>query len=212
MLSKCTSDTPFQHSGRFGRAGQSYVAWEAPAQYCACPKQGDLSLNATLENLRSAVDTHNVEALISLFSPTIIVRSPVTQQIRMEGFDQVSDLFRQVFPIIRNMVVYDTVSEGDRKHVIFWRGYVGSHYLEEANLMRFDDEGRIAEMTIFMRPLSGLLALSTQITAALTERHGKVAASIVRAMFGGYAAIYQLSEPFGLSFARVGVPVPPESR
>jgi hypothetical protein len=41
-----------------------------------------------MEELRRAAEAHDSAAVIALFSPDIIVRSPITQLIRFEGYDQ----------------------------------------------------------------------------------------------------------------------------
>ena len=114
-----------------------------------------------MEALRLAAEAHDCAGVIALFAPDVIVRSPITQRIRFEGLAQVSDLFERVFDVVSDIEFYETIGDGTAKdQVIFWRGRVGRLYLEEANLLRLDDQGRISEMTVFMRPIPGLLALA----------------------------------------------------
>jgi len=159
-----------------------------------------------------AAHDHDVEAAIACFATDIVIRSPITQRIRFVGIEQAADLFRRVFALISDIRFYETVGEGERTQVIFWRGRVGCHYLEEANLLRMDSEGRISEMTVFMRPLPGVLALAVGLASSLASRHGAPRAWIVGAMLGLIGALYRAGEPVAVGLVRSGVPVPAVER
>jgi hypothetical protein len=159
-------------------------------------------------DLQIAAQDHDVEAVIACLADDIVVRSPITQRIRFEGIDQASDLFRRVFDVISDIRFYETVGEGHQTQVIFWKGRVGSRYLEEANLLRLNDDGRIREMTVFMRPAPGLLALAAELASSLAGRHGRIRAFLVRVALGTLAALLRIGEPLILRLTGAGVPVP----
>jgi ketosteroid isomerase-like protein len=161
-----------------------------------------------MQALEAAVHAHDVEAVLACFSDDIVVRSPITRHIRFEGREQADDLFRRVFAVVSDMRFYETIGEGTPDQVIFWKGRVGRHYLEEANLLRLDDAGRIREMTVFMRPAPGLLALAARLASSLAGRHGRIRAVIVRAALGSLAAMLSAGEPLVLRLVGAGVPVP----
>ena len=165
-----------------------------------------------MDALQAAAHAHDVEAVIACFAQDIIVRSPVTQRIRFEGIEQASDLFRRVFTVISDIRFYETVGEGTPNQVIFWKGRVGNQYLEEANLLRLDDAGRIREMTVFMRPAPGLLALAAALAASLAGRHGRLRSVLVRAALGTLATILRAGEPLILRLTGAGVPVPSQEQ
>lgn len=165
-----------------------------------------------MKELEAAAHAHDVEAVIACFADDIVVRSPITQRIRFEGIDQARDLFRRVFTVISDIRFYETVGEGTATQVIFWKGRVGGQYLEEANLLRLDDDGRIREMTVFMRPAPGLLALAAGLASSLAGRHGRVRAALVRVALGLLAGALRLGEPAILRLTGAGVPVPEVER
>lgn len=158
--------------------------------------------------LQRAAHDHDVDAVIACFATDIVIRSPVTQRIRFAGIEQAEDLFRRVFTVISDIRFYETVGEGERTQVIFWRGRVGRQYLEEANLLRLNSDGLISEMTVFMRPLSGLLTLAAELASALASRHGKVRALVVRLLLGLVAGLYRIGEPVVVGLTDAGVSVP----
>jgi SnoaL-like protein len=160
-----------------------------------------------MQALEQAAHAHDVEALIGCLAPDVVVRSPITQRIRFIGIEQVAELFREVFAVIADIRLYETIGEGQRDQVIFWRGRVGRHYLEEANLLRLDAHGRVREMTVFMRPLPGLLVLASALAPALARRRGRLRALVVKAMLGAIATIYCAGEPLAVALSGAGVPV-----
>jgi hypothetical protein len=78
--------------------------------------------------------------------------------------------------------------------------------LEEANLLRLDEVGRIREMTVFMRPIPGLLALAEQLAASLASRHSVMRKLILSIMVSSIGTIYRLGEPTVVALAGAGVP------
>jgi hypothetical protein len=154
----------------------------------------ELDSPSPLNAVVAANERHDVEALIACFAPDIVVRSPITERVRFEGIEEVSDLFRRVFSVIHDIRVYETIGEG-RSCVMFWRGRVGQNDLEEANLLRFDENGLVKEMTVFMRPVPGLLALALELASSLAGRRGFLRGLVVRLMLGPMAMLYRLGEP-----------------
>ena len=162
--------------------------------------------------LQRAAEAHDPQAFIALLAPDIVVRSPITQDIRFEGIEQATDLFERVFAVLSDIRFYETIGEGESSQVIFWRGRVGRHYLEEANLLRLDEQGRVREMTVFMRPLPGLLALATELISSFGSRHGRVRGLLLRVMVGTLSVVYRAGEPLAVRLSGAGVPVPAAER
>ncbi len=130
------------------------------------------------------------------------------QRIRFVGTEQAAHLFRHVFSVISDIRVYETVGEGERTQVIFWRGRVGRHYLEEAHLLRLTVDGLIAEMTVFMRPVPGLLVFASRLVPLLAHDRGRVRPTALRAVLGTISALYRSGERTVVRLTGVGVPVP----
>jgi SnoaL-like domain len=171
------------------------------------PTVGGTRFDETVAALWAAGEAHDRHAMIALLAPDVIVRSPITQLIRFEGIDQARDLFIRIFDIISDIKMYEVVGAGTDTQVIFWRGNVRDTYLEEANLLKMNDAGQIAEMTVFMRAVPGLLALLAGIAPSLASRHGRFRAAALRIQLGGLQRVYQRVEPVVLAVARAGVPV-----
>lgn len=157
-----------------------------------------------MESLKLAAEAHDCEAVIALFADDIVIHSPITTLIRFEGIEQASDLFRRVFDIIEDIRFYETVGEGLSTQVIFWRGRVAGHYLEEANLLRINESGQIAEMTVFMRAVPGLLALAERLAASLGGRKATWRYVTIRLMLGFVGILYRSNEKLVVRLSGAG--------
>jgi hypothetical protein len=162
----------------------------------------------TIARLADAGKEHDHLAMINLLSDDIIIRSPITELIRFEGIEQASDLFTRVFLYISDIRFYKVIGTGANEQVIFWRGRIGRVYLEEANLLKLNDQGQICEMTVFMRAVPGLLALAAQLAPSLARKHGRLRWLFVAVQLKLISLIYRSAEPMVIKAAKAGVPVP----
>jgi hypothetical protein len=168
--------------------------------------------DATIARLWTAGETSNAPAFIDLLADDVIVRSPITQRIRFEGINQAGDLFRRIFDIISDITMYEVIGQGTSAQVIFWHGTVGDTYLEEANLIRMNDDGKIIEMTVFMRAIPGLLQLTARIAPSLASRKGRARAMMTRVPLTLVSAMYRSGESLILKLSQAGVAVDHTSR
>jgi hypothetical protein len=166
----------------------------------------------TMDRLIAAGERGDAAAFIATLSTDVIVRSPITQRIRFEGIDQATALFQHVFTVISDIRIYEHLGQGTQTQAIFWRGRVGKHYLEEANLLRLDDSGRVAEMTVFMRPVPGVMELAAQLAPRLAADRSRLRAIPVRVMLRVITALYRSNEPLVISLTGAGVTVPNNNR
>jgi hypothetical protein len=170
-------------------------------------KSCETAYDRTIAKLEVAGRTHDPVAMIALFSSDIIVRSPITQRIRFEGIEQATDLFHRVFKHISDIRFYKVIGAGSDEQVIFWRGRVGNVYLEEANLLKMNAEGQIAEMTVFMRAVPGLLALAAGLAPSLARSKGLWRGIFVGVQLKLILVIYRAAEPLVIKVAGAGVPI-----
>jgi len=123
-----------------------------------------------------------VEGIVALLAPDVVLRSPISGRARLEGRETVADLLRVVFTVLDDIQFYATAGEGERTQAVFWCGKVLGVHVEEANLLRLDAEGRIAEMTLFIRPLAGLFTLALVLVPRLLRHPGPVRRAVLRAL------------------------------
>jgi uncharacterized protein len=99
----------------------------------------------------------------------VTFRSPAVHQ-PYEGRLATATVLRAVATVFEDFRYVDVFDEGDRA-VLLFEARVGDRELQGIDLLRFDDEGRIVDFTVMIRPLSGLHALVERMRALL-EAHG----------------------------------------
>lgn len=166
-----------------------------------------VGFDETVRALIDAGESLDCEAFVRTLSPSVIVRSPITQRIRFEGIDQVRHLFLNVFEVVHDIKIYEHLGSGGSSQVIFWKGRVGSSYLEEANLLKLDEHGKVCEMTVFMRAVPGLLELAAQLVPRLARRKGRARSIGTAVLLRVFAVMYRANEGPVIAMAGVGTPV-----
>lgn len=116
-------------------------------------------------DFRRAVEAQDLDAAIAELAPDVVFRSPVVHK-PYEGRDMVAVLLRAVFEVFEDFRYEAEVASGDREVLIF-RTRIGEREVEGADFLRFDEEGRIAEMIVMVRPMSGMHALAERMKAML---------------------------------------------
>ncbi len=112
----------------------------------------------TAADFRRAVETWDLDAVSSLLAPDVVFHSPVTHHpfLGRETVSQLLALVAQTFEDFR----YTDELEMDGGHALIFRARVGDRDLEGIDLLRFGDDGLIADFTVMVRPLSGLIPLA----------------------------------------------------
>jgi hypothetical protein len=104
---------------------------------------------------RSAVERADIEAVRELLAPEIVFHSPVTFH-PFVGRDTVMGLLGLVAETFEDFRYTDEL-ECDGAHALIFRASVAGKELEGIDLLRFDADGLIADFTVMVRPLSGLV-------------------------------------------------------
>jgi hypothetical protein len=115
---------------------------------------------------RAAVEAKDFAALEQTLAHDVHFRSPVVFA-PYEGRDAVGALLRVVGEVLGPALAYQwQVREGDRE-VLCFRTEVDGREVEGVDLLRYGDDGLIAELVVMMRPLSALHAVRDAIGAKL---------------------------------------------
>jgi hypothetical protein len=105
--------------------------------------------------MRVAFEARDHAALMDALADDVVVRSPIFD-VPFTGKDEASDLFASVLEAMWP-IEYLAEIPGD-PHVLYFRAEIDGTDLEGCDLLRFDDDGKVTEITIFMRPFPGIAA------------------------------------------------------
>ena len=102
-------------------------------------------------------------------APDVVLRSPIFD-VPFRGRDEAGDLFAVLLEVLWPLEYLDEIP-GD-PHILHFRGEIKGTELEGIDLLRFDDEGRVKEITVFFRPFPGIAAFLSGMSPKLGRRRG----------------------------------------
>jgi hypothetical protein len=127
----------------------------------------------------AAIASRDPGALIDTLAPDVVLHSAVTR-FPFEGRDLVADTYRSVLESFEEIRIVDEFENGDTL-AFFWEGRMGGRPVSGADRVRFDSEGRVREITVVGRPMSGVATFLTEIGFRLARRRrGALVARLLR--------------------------------
>jgi len=129
-------------------------------------------MSDTIERWRQAGERGDAEAAAVCLANDVVLVSPLTEQFAFHGRDAVRELLTAAFTAIEG-IEYRTQAEGDGTYALSYTARVRGLALEEAQLLRLDDEGLIGQITLFVRPLPAATALMSTLGPELARRRGR---------------------------------------
>lgn len=147
----------------------------------------------TVREWQRAGQARDNTAAAACLAEDVVVISPLTAQFRFEGRAQAEQMLRAAFAVIDSIEYHTAVGASDTR-ALFYNGRCGDQDFEEAQLLRFNPDGLITELTLFGRPLPGLTAVMARIGPEMlrSERPGR--ARLISAATRPLATITRLGE------------------
>jgi len=119
---------------------------------------------------RAAVEAGDIDAAVALMADDVEFRSPAVYK-PYRGRESAAILLRAVARVFEDFhYVREIGAENSREHALVFRARVGATEVEGCDLLHLDDAGRIDELVVMIRPLSGLTALVEAMRVALESR------------------------------------------
>ena len=114
---------------------------------------------------RAAVEAKDLTAASGVIADDVVFRSPVvfTPYEGREALMVVLGAVLQVFEDFR----YTGQAEGNDVAVLTFAARVGDRDLEGVDILRFDADDRVRELTVMVRPMSGMHALAERMRELL---------------------------------------------
>jgi len=116
---------------------------------------------------RQAVEQWDLDAIGELLAPDIVFHSPVTFHpfVGRETVTRLLGIVAETFEDFR----YTDELHADGAHALIFRAAVGDRQIEGVDLLRFDDQGLIADFTVMLRPLSALVPFAQAMGEGVTR-------------------------------------------
>jgi len=110
---------------------------------------------------RRIAEAKDIEGGRGLFREDVVFRSPFVHT-PYQGIDATAFLLGQVVQVLEDFR-YIAHVEADDVAVLQFEARVGDRDLQGVDILRFDDQGKIAEMTVMIRPMTGLVKIGEEM-------------------------------------------------
>jgi len=117
-------------------------------------------------SFQTAVESGDAEALRSTLSEDVVFNSPVVFT-PYRGIEAVAPLLAAAVSVFEDFRYTAGVAEGDRQVLVF-EARVGDRAVQGVDILRLDDHGLVAELTVMLRPMSGVAAMAEAMRRRLT--------------------------------------------
>ena len=132
-------------------------------------------MSSAVAGFREAVESGEIERVPELLAADIVFHSPVTFHPYI-GRETVTQLLAIVFDTFEDFRYTDELQmEGG--HALIFRTAVEGREIEGIDIFRLDDDGLIADFTVLLRPMSGLVPFAQQ----MAEKVGAIGLETTRA-------------------------------
>ncbi|WP_089107323.1 nuclear transport factor 2 family protein [Streptomyces hyaluromycini] len=126
---------------------------------------------------REAVENHDMDAVAALLSDDVVFTSPVVFK-PYPGKPITAAILRAVSQVFEDFAYVREIANPDgRDHALVFTATVAGKKLQGCDFLHFDEDGKIDEFTVMVRPLSAAQALSEAMGARFEQIAQEAAAA-----------------------------------
>jgi hypothetical protein len=114
---------------------------------------------------RVAAESKDLELLTETLREDVVLHSPILFR-GFEGRGVVSQVLTHVAATLEDLTYVDELA-GEGTVALRFKANVGDRELEGIDFLELDEDGKVAELTVFMRPLSALTRFNEQMAERL---------------------------------------------
>jgi hypothetical protein len=114
---------------------------------------------------RIAAETKDLALLTETLREDVVLHSPILFR-GFEGRELVVQVLTHVIATLEDFAYTDELVDGNTV-VLRFKANVGDRELEGIDFLELDGDGKVAELTVFMRPMSALTRFNEQMSARL---------------------------------------------
>jgi len=142
-------------------------------------------------------------ALVDTLASDVVLH-PAVAETPFEGRETVAELYASVIESFDYVEIVDEFP-GEDTYAFFWRGRMDGRFVEGADRLRLDAEGKVREITVVGRPLTGLATFISGIGARFARRRrGRLVGVILRLTALPLAPLFSLLDPVSRWLLRPG--------
>jgi hypothetical protein len=139
----------------------------------------EASGQSRLNPLRAALEARDLGPLRESLAEDAVLRSPIFS-VPFEGRERLLELYEVLFEVFGEMS-YGADVGGDPQ-IFVWSSEVDGEPIEGVDTFSYDAAGKIAEITVYMRPLRGIAAFLDKAGPLLGARRSRGRAILMKVM------------------------------
>jgi hypothetical protein len=113
-----------------------------------------------MQAFREAVERRDLDALVALLTDDVVFRSPIVHA-PYHGRAHVEPLLRAVGQVLEDMrYTHEIGAPHGADRALVFRARAGDREVEGCDFLHLDEHGRIDELFVMLRPLTGVLAVA----------------------------------------------------
>jgi hypothetical protein len=114
---------------------------------------------------RRAAEAKDLELLTATLHEDVVLHSPILFR-GFEGREIVSQVLTHVAATLEGLTYVDELA-GEATVALRFKANVGDRELEGIDFLELDEDGKVIELTVFMRPMSALTRFNEQMMVRL---------------------------------------------
>lgn len=126
----------------------------------------------------AAWETRDLDTWAGALAPDVVAHSPMLTA-PFSGREAVLEIYDVLFGVFDEFDVTDEFAAGETD-MFFWRASVACGRVEGTDLIRHDENGKISEIRVLIRPLAGIAAFAAAVGPPLARQRGRVRFIMVR--------------------------------
>ena len=140
-------------------------------------------------------------AVLSHYAPDVVLHSPLITTA-FEGHQAVSELMEVVLEKFEGM--RHTGEAGtDELQMLAFHARVRGREIDVVDVMRMNDDGLVADITIHIRPMAGLAAVAAALGPPLARKRGRIGPLVLAVLSAPLPPLLSLMDPIVRRFVKL---------
>ncbi|HEY4779740.1 MAG TPA: nuclear transport factor 2 family protein [Solirubrobacterales bacterium] len=114
---------------------------------------------------RVAAESKDVDLMTETLREDVVLHSPILFR-GFEGREMVGQVLTHVAATLEDLTYVDELA-GENRVCLRFKARVGDREIEGIDFLELDGDGKVTELTVFMRPLSAITAFNEQMKLRL---------------------------------------------
>lgn len=141
---------------------------------------------------RIAFETRDLKDWVDELAEDVVAFSPMLSA-PFRGRELLADLYRTLFETFDEFeITEEFVSDGSA--AFFWQGVMKGRRVQGTDLLRRNQQGKISEITVFIRPLIAIADFGAAVGPPFARRRGRVTPVIARLVSAPLRALFAFTD------------------